>query len=917
MSLQVTIFSALFAFACIIALLGAFLSWQRRSIRVARDLFNLMILSAVWSVLLAFESSSLTKEMKIFWAQLEYIPASISPVLYLLFVLLYTGSDRLLSKRNITVLYANPALTILVALTESFHNLLCTGFAEIDPGTNLMEYQHGVWFWIGYFTFNYVLMVWATFVLFRFIFRQPKTFKTMGWVIMVGGFLPWTASLLYVTGLNPVPGLDLVPVSLTLSALIFVFAILYSRFLDLVPVARQALFESIQEGILVLDSENRILDINPSALRYLGIPSKYVVGHSISGIEVTETALLDEIFRIGGQGARTYSADRDSRILRLEVQTLPNQWKTRLIVMKDITELMHREAEVINGHARYESLSRLYRLMSDNMTDMLWAKDLEKKYIFANKAICDNLLIAADTDEPIGRTDLFFAEREREKHPERNDWHTFGELCRDSDDVVIRSGLAENFMEFGHVQGRLLYLDVRKAPIFNESGEMIGVVGSARDVSSQKAAEEEIQKRDKLLDAIARSVSILIQSNQLDESILKSLEVIGRATKVNRVYIFENEYVGGQSMPLMSQRFEWTDGTVAAQIDNQYLQRLPYEEVCPRWFRVLSAGDLIVGNVSDFPEKERIDLEAQDIKSILVAPVFINNSFWGFIGFDDCQRQREWSEIQKQILAAAANTIGAAYLRKINQADLQQAKERAEQSDRLKSAFLANMSHEIRTPMNGILGFTELLRDPDLSDFERDKYLAIIESSGNRLLGIINDIVDISKIEAGQVQVNSSKFYVREVLEFICQFFMPDARKKGLELRCDVNIKDEYLEMVTDREKIYAVLINLTRNAVKFTESGSISLGVRRHAGYCEFYVKDTGIGIAPDQINQVFKRFVQANHSDKPVPRGGAGLGLSISKAYVELLGGRIWVDSSPGKGSTFYFTIPCLGGDDSRGSM
>lgn len=243
--------------------------------------------------------------------------------------------------------------------------------------------------------------------------------------------------------------------------------------------------------------------------------------------------------------------------------------------------------------------------------------------------------------------------------------------------------------------------------------------------------------------------------------------------------------------------------------------------------------------------------------------------------------------------------------RKLAEKKLNEALVKAEESDRLKSAFLSNMSHEIRTPMNGILGFTELLKEPKLSGDEQEKYINIIENSGHRLLNIINDLIDISKIEAGQMKVSIAEVDINNLSEQLLTFFTVEAKKKGVQLFLSTTLASQKAIFLSDQEKVYSILTNLIKNALKYTQEGTVDFGYHESGDELKFFVRDTGIGIAKERLEAIFDRFIRNDLHDDGVIEG-SGLGLSISKAYVEMLGGKIWVESEEGVGSQFYFTIP-----------
>jgi signal transduction histidine kinase len=237
--------------------------------------------------------------------------------------------------------------------------------------------------------------------------------------------------------------------------------------------------------------------------------------------------------------------------------------------------------------------------------------------------------------------------------------------------------------------------------------------------------------------------------------------------------------------------------------------------------------------------------------------------------------------------------------------ELEIAKEKAEESDRLKTAFLHNISHEIRTPMNAIIGFSGLLSDQNIEAEKRTQYTDIIVQSSNHLLSVINDIMRIASIEAGQENLAESQFDLNTALEYLHEQFWLKAREQNTSLELKVSLPETEIELIADETKLIQVLANLIDNALKFTKKGSVTFGYKIREKELEFFVQDSGIGIAPELHQEIFKRFHQVE-STNTRKFGGSGLGLSISKAYVELMGGRIWVSSGLDQGSVFYFTIP-----------
>ncbi len=424
-------------------------------------------------------------------------------------------------------------------------------------------------------------------------------------------------------------------------------------------------------------------------------------------------------------------------------------------------------------------------------------------------------------------------------------------------------------------------------PIFDEKGEIKGSVHIISDISKRKNEEviREIQYN------IAHAV---VTSGRLKDLLGRVQAEIGKIMDASNFFVafYEAETDMFHSPFWKDEKDSFKEWPAVGSISGI---------VAKRGMPVLLNYD----DIAQFEKDENIKLIGTKPQCWLGVPLKIDTKVIGVYAVQSYDNSDAYNEESKHILEIMANQLSIYIDNKRTEEDLVIAKEKAEESDRLKSAFLANMSHEIRTPMNGILGFAELLREPMLSTGQQEQYVDIIEKSGYRMLNIINDLIDISKIEAGQIEITLSDTNIDKQFLYLYDFFKPDAQQKQLDLVCKVNGGNKEIILKTDKEKLYAILANLLKNAMKYTNEGSIEFGYQVKNGFIEFYVKDTGIGVAKNKQQIIFKRFVQAQHT---LSSGyeGAGLGLAITRAYVELLGGEIWVESELGRGSTFYFTLP-----------
>ncbi len=613
------------------------------------------------------------------------------------------------------------------------------------------------------------------------------------------------------------------------------------------------LLEHAVDAIFLVRLDGKIIDANRVACESLGYSRDELLQLTVLDFEVgapmpgTAPSAND---RMGPQAAVTVDGIHrrkdgtkfpvEVRLGTLEVNGEPH----KLAIARDITARRAAEEALKDREALYHS-------MADNLPVNMFFKDVEGRFVHANTRFC--AILGRNLNEIVGRTDADFFPPE------------LAVKYREDDLEVMRTGsYLEAVEENRGPSGERTWVHVRKASVYNSRGELIGIQGVFWDITAQRQAETDL--------AAERDLLRTLIDNLPDYVYVKDVQ--GRFRVNNQAHL--------STLGLQDQA-EALDRTDADFFSRELARQYQRDE------EVIRSSGIPLLNW----EQQILNHEGEHrwVSCNKVPWKDATGAVLGIVGLD-------------RDITASKNA----------EAELQRAKDAAEAANRAKSEFLANMSHEIRTPMNGILGMTELALDTELTEEQRE-YLGLVKSSADSLLTIINDILDYSKIEAGKLDLDLFPFSLDECLGDTLKTLGIRAHQKGLELavRTHPQVPDS---LIGDAGRLRQVVVNLVGNAVKFTESGEVVVEVEPanpeatkvavgDNGEIElhFSVRDTGIGIPAAKLHSIFQAFEQADGSTTR-KYGGTGLGLAISNRLVGMMGGKIWVESEPGIGSTFHFT-------------
>lgn len=853
--------------------------------------FGLMTLAvAEWSLGYVVELGSANLAAKIFWAKVQYAGIVAVPVAWLVFALHFANREGWLTRRTATLAVV-PVATLLLVWTNEWHSLVWSRTSLETTGLfPALSVSYGPWFWV-HSVYSYMLLLLGTFFLVRIVAGFPSLYRWQAGLLVIGVLAPWVGNGLYIFRLAPIPNLDLTPFGFTISGVAIGWAYFRYGLLDVVPVARRAVVDSMSDAVIVLDSHSRIVDFNPAAQRLVENGDLLAIGRSAAQIFPDWAGLIENYRHSANVELEiTRGKGEDRRVFDMHLSHLFDRRQRpsgRLIVLRDITGHKQTEAELRRQNEyltalHQTTLALMHRLELAELlgTIVNWAaKLLDTRHGYVYLVSPDGNEIECKVGVGIfGRyvgTRLKVGEGLAGKV-----WQTGQPLVIDNYDAW--PGRSPGFAR--RVIGSVIGVPLKSGP------RVVGVIGIAYDSgSSRRFGDDKIE----LLSRFAQLASVAFDNAQLYTSAQQEIADRKRVEKALR-----------ESEAKFRTLAETVTGAIFILSGGRFLYANSAAEVMSGYSRT----ELLAMNIWDLVHPDYHDLVMQ---GIMAEPDSRRRPPRYELKFVNKAGKDRWVDLTTSLLEfegapAILATVFDITQRKRAENALSLAYEKALEASQLKTRLLANVSHDLRTPLNAILGYTEMLQEGVYGPLSQNQLAAtreIIDSTG-QLLNFVNNLLDQAQIESGQVVLKTVPFAPAELIEAVLSTFGVLARTKGLALT--VNI-DPNLPPLLDGDPywIRQILNNLVSNAIKFTEKGTVHIHIGRpDDSHWTISVSDTGAGIPDHMQNQIFEAFQQED-TFSARGRGGSGLGLSIVKQLTALMGGNISVTSQVGQGSTFTVSL------------
>ncbi len=821
---------------------------------------------AVWALGYALEIAGGDLPTKIFYAKIQYIGIVTVPVAWLVFALHFAQRGAWLTRRRLVGLLAIPAVTLLLTFTNETHRLIWSDTYLDRSGPFLaLGVAHGGWFW-GHFAYSYLLLLLGTMLFVTAAVRMPRVYRRQALAVLAAALIPWVGNILYFTNLVPIAQLDLTPFTFTLTSVIFAWSIFRFRLLDLAPVARAAVLEGMRDGVLTLDAQNRIVDMNRAAAQMLAVTTAQAIGRSAAQVLGAQFELL----KPDSSGAESYAeitlgAGAAQRAIELRMSTIQDQQARtlgRLLMLRDITQQkqiewqLHRQAsqiallnDITRASIEHGDLRDMLHVQAERLTQLIAA---DACYIDLWDETRHKMLPIVATGAFEGSFSAFQIEATQQP---------WTDTVRQAGQTLVAEDILHTPAIASGIPTQLSAASAFGLPLTNGESQL----GVAVIVFNQPHcfSPEEIALGEQAARQIALAVAntrlyqaMIDQHSQLHAMITSSRDGVVLVGVDQRILVINQSAL--QLTHLPGQPEQWTNRPLHDALDLMREYAPSAVSATETEMRRILTGD-------QQPGEGEYEVQSRFI---------------------------QWLNLP---VTAGVTALG----RLLVLHDVTEER----MLDRLRNDLTNTMVHDLRNPLAAMMGSLNIMQMLHDTEGDTRDLLQIAVRSTNRMLGLVNAILDVSRLESGQIALkcNWRSLYSLAEEGFELQALLADAKHMRL-----INALPPALPPVwADDDLVRRVFQNLIGNAIKFTpEGGSITItaGLQENdQSQIQVAISDTGPGIPEELRGRLFRKF--ATGTSEGV---GSGLGLAFCRLAIEAHGGQIWIESEPGSGTTFKFTLP-----------
>jgi len=885
--------------ASIIAGLVAYYVWQRRATASgAMALVMLALACAAWSLGYALEIAGADLPTKILWGKSQYVGIITVPLAWFIFAYSHSNQGNWLTRRHVAWLFVIPLITLILAFTNELHGLIWKDIRIQTIGTfSALDIIHGFWFWI-YWTYSNILLLLGTIFIIQSFKRMKGLFRRQNIILLIAVLIPWVGNVLYVSGLSPIPNLDITPFAFTISVVVFAWGIFSFQLVNLAPVARDLLVEKMPDGMIVLDAQGNIVDINPAVQRALGIAASQAIGQKAKDVFGAWPALVERYTNMLEAQDEISFGEGESRLF-YELRLAPlidnrDRLLGRVLTVHNITERKRTEEALSLSEEKY-------RKIYENVEDVIYETDNQGHLTSISPSIEKQGGYRAE--ELIGRSVTEF--------------FVFPEQYASLDALMIENGSVNDFEALlSRKDGSTRFVSITSHIIFDANGQPVATEGVLRDITERKQAEERIRQMNAELEIrVSERTSQLQESNTylttLIETSIALNESLDLKEILDRILVQAHKLVPARGLNVMF--IEGEHAFIVRRIGyegfeevEQNLLNFRFPIAWPIFHQMYTTRKSVhFAETAGRPEWQKIQ-GAEWVRSFIGVPLVINNETIGFLNTSH-NEPNFFDEKHRILLESLAHHASVAIQNARLLDDLKKALEKEQgmrdqlvQADKLAALgkMVTVIAHEINNPIQTVKNTFYLLEDQILPGSPAVEYLKMASTEADR----ISDLVAQLRGTYAPGSKASVRVNVQALLVEVHDLLAPQLKKQQVEW-CQTDGLQPYTVLAV-RNNLKQVFINLSLNAMEAMEAdqgGKLTVGLHASTDAPRVGVDfhNTGPLITEESLPLIFDPFFTTK-------RSGTGLGLSISYDIIQQHRGEILVESAPGKGVTFTVWLP-----------